>query len=85
MTPFEGTLWSEDFSENEFSKIRIGMSSQEVIELIGQPISKGLNCDSICFWIYTIQDTGTADFDQRWVVFNNHLKVTEVRKSFFID
>ena len=81
MAPFGGTLWSKDFSEEAFLKVKIGMSSIEVIKLLGNPVHK----DSDFFWKYTIGDTGSADFDQRWVVFNKQGKVSEVRKSFFVD
>lgn len=84
MIPFEGTVWSEGFSEVGFNKVNLGMSSRKVLELLGEPLQK--NCDkNDCFWIYTWQDTGTADFDQRWIIFNLDDRVIEIRKSFYID
>jgi hypothetical protein len=84
MTPFEGTVWAPGFKESAFSKLRIGMAAAEVLELLGAPIRK--SCDEAgCLWIYTWQDTGTADFDQRWVDFDPSDRVKEIRKSFFID
>ncbi len=84
MIPFEGTVWAPGFQESEFLKVRIGMLAGEVVKLLGEPIRK--SCDEKdCFWIYTWQDTGTADFDQRWVIVDSTEHVIEIRKSFFID
>lgn len=84
MSPFEGTVWSAQFSESGFGKVELGMDGSEVTKLVGQPLRK--DCDAQeCFWVYTWHDSGTADFDQRWVVFNRSDEVTEIRKSFFID
>jgi hypothetical protein len=84
MSPFEGTVWALQFDEAGFSKIRVGMAAADVVKLIGNPLRK--DCDSAdCFWIYTWHDSATADFDQRWVVVGASDRVSEIRKSFFID
>ncbi len=84
MTPFEGTVWTPGFKESAFSRLRIGMAAAEVFALLGDPIRKSCG-DFGCLWIYTWQDTGSADFDQRWVIFDSSEHVKEIRKSFFID
>jgi len=81
----EGTTWSDNFSEEAFNKIQLGMTKEEVQLLLGDPIGKSSCKKSICFWLYTGHDTGTADFDQRWIVFGEDKRVQEVRKSFYID
>lgn len=81
----EGTLWSPGFSERNFNKIRVGMSRGEVLEIMGDPLHGYEDCQKNCFWSYTKQDSGTSDFDQRWVIFDENYKVSEVRKSFYID
>ena len=84
MTAFEGTIWAPGFSEAAFSKLEIGMKTDQVTALLGDPLRK--DCGELrCIWIYTWQDTQTADFDQRWVIFGPAERVEEVRKSFFID
>lgn len=84
MAPFTGTIWAPSFSESNFDQIKISMNSVQVLSLLDEPLRK--DCDiKECFWIYTSQDTSTADFDQRWVIFDNADKVIEIRKSFFID
>lgn len=78
----EGTVWAEGFSEESFLEIKKGMSKIEVEQIMGKP----LNTTSEEFWFYATQDQyGTSDFDQRWIVFDTNNKVTEIRKSFFID
>lgn len=82
----EGTIWAPGFSEKKFNKIRIGMNSKEVLNILGRPLETSGDCqEEGCFWHYTKQDSGTSDFDQRWIVFNKSFQVEEIRKSFFID
>lgn len=84
MTPFEGTVWAPRFEESKFSKVKVGMNGLEVLSLLGPPLRKDCGKED-CFWLYTWQDTGTADFDQRWLVLDLKERVIEIRKSFFID
>ena len=85
----EGTIWVFDFKEKNFDKIKIGMTSHEVQILMGIPLYKSENYpendNQKWFWYYTKQNSGTSDFDQRWVIFNHSNRVQEIRKSFFID
>lgn len=81
----EGTIWSKNFSEEAFLKVKVGMSMNEVLHLLGKPLDDLTSCLDGCFWYYTRQDAGTSDFDQRWIVFDQSKKVKEIRKSFFID
>jgi hypothetical protein len=81
----EGTIWAPGFSEANFSKIKLTMHKEEVLKLVGRPLSNIDDCDDICTWAYTRQDAGTSDFDQRWVDFDNNNRVSGIRKSFFID
>jgi len=81
----EGTIWAPNFSEENFDKIKLGMKDKEVLALMGKPLNLEEKCFDDCFWLYTKQDSGTSDFDQRWIVFNGERRVREIRKSFFID
>ncbi|MGB0454072.1 MAG: outer membrane protein assembly factor BamE domain-containing protein [Bacteriovoracaceae bacterium] len=85
LAPMEGTVWADGFSEEAFDKISIGMTAEQVFSILGEPLEKDSDCHKLCFWTYSWQDTQTADFDQRWVVFNSQNQVIEKRKSFFID
>lgn len=84
LTAFEGTVWAPGFSEAAFLKVRTGMVASEVASLVGDPLRKDCG-EHRCIWIYTWQDTQTADFDQRWVIFGATKRVEEIRKSFYID
>lgn len=84
MSPFEGTVRAQGFSESAFTKIRIGMMAAEVTRLLGEPLRRSCGVYG-CLWIYTWQESGTADFDQRWVLVDAKARVSEIRKSFFID
>lgn len=85
MSPFEETVWAPGFSEHSFVQVKLGMEANQVLAILGAPLRKDDDCSNICFWMYTHQATGTADFDQRWIVFDKDSKVIELRKSFFID
>ena len=81
----EGTVWADNFSEEKFNQVEVGMTQKEVLLLLGRPLNKIHEHKAGHFWYYTRQDTGTSDFDQRWVVFDSNATVEEVRKSFYID
>ena len=81
----EGTVFAAGFSEEAFSKVKLDMDFNQVLELLGEPLQKDTDCQKWCFWTYTWQNYQTDDFDQRWVIFGPDLKVVEIRKSFFID
>lgn len=81
----EGTIWAKNFDEENFKKVRLGMEKEEVLSLIGEPLDKTRKCPIDCSWIYTKQDTGTSDYDQRVVSFDNSGFVSEIVKSFYID
>jgi hypothetical protein len=84
MTPFTGTVWALGFSEEGFAEIRIGMSYDEVAKILGEPLRK--NCgDKGCGWIYSNQDTGTADYDRRGITFDTTGRVDGLRHEFYID
>ena len=81
----EGTVWTDGFSENNFDRVKVGMTSDEVLKITGRPLHDINDCDDICIWAYTKQDAGSSDFDQRWIVFDSQLRVAEIRKTFYID
>lgn len=81
----EETIWAENFSEESFEKVKLGMTSDEVLSVMGKPLNDIEKCEGGCFWTYTGHARGNADFDQRWIVFDANNKVSEIRKSFFID
>ncbi len=88
LAPLTGTLWADGFSEAKFAKVKLGMSLAEVKALLGAPLRewcgpKGIN--EGCTWLYSWQDTPTADYDRRWVSFDALGRVEEIRHDFYID
>lgn len=82
----EETIWIENFSEEKFDKIKIGMTNKQVLNLMGKPLYDfEEQCADFCFWEYADQARNNGDFDQRWVVFDKSYKVIEIRKTFYID
>jgi len=84
MTLFTGTLWADGFSEAKFADVKIGMSSQEVKVLLGPPLKEWCGSKN-CAWLYSWQDTPTADFDRRSVSFDSSWRVNGFRHEFYID
>ena len=82
---FEATRWAPGFSLDAFEEARLQMDQSEISQLLGEPLRKDCDSHGECIWIYSWQMAGTDDFDQRWIVFNQNGKVSELRKSFFID
>ncbi|MGK5094696.1 outer membrane protein assembly factor BamE [Deltaproteobacteria bacterium TL4] len=81
---WEDTKWASGLSEDTFAKIRLGMSQDEVLKLLGEPLRK--TCDSSgCEWVYTWQKTGVDDFDRRDVIFNQIGTVESTRHEFYVD
>ncbi len=79
------TKFADKFSENRFEKIRIGMSEEEIVILIGKPLHKycyNYGCD----WIYSWKIKGDSDhFDLRSVFFDSSGVVEKVRHEFFMN
>lgn len=85
LAPMEGTVWATGFSEEAYDKIKIGMTTEQVYSILSEPLRKDTDCSNRCFWAYSWQDTQTADFDKRSIVFGYQKQVVEIRKGFFID
>ena len=81
----EETVWTKGFTEEKFNSIKMGMTKDEVIKILGLPLNDINDCLPGCMWVYTWHSRGNADFDQRWIGFNENDQVNEKRKSFFID
>lgn len=80
----EDTIWSHGFSEDSFSKLKIGMNEQKVISILGKPLRKTCG-KTTCEWVYSWQKTGNSSFDRRDVIFNFDGFVARIRHEFYID
>jgi hypothetical protein len=80
----EDTEWVKGFSDNQFFKIQKGMSKEQVLHLVGKPLSKYCYKKG-CTWTYTWQKKPTNDYDRREVLLDTHGYVVNKRHEFFID
>ena len=79
----ESTRWAEGFTEDNFDKVKPGMTEADVIRLVGQPLRK--TCVEWCELVYTWQIGSNLDFDWRSVELGKDGRVENVRREFFID
>ena len=82
--PLENTEWAADFSEENFSKIRVGMTKKEVLAIIGKPLIETGNTASYwAYWAYTRYKNDHDDsVDRRMIYFDIHDTVDRVERSF---
>lgn len=82
----DSTTYSPGFSEESFAEIMPGMDRQQVIALLGEPITKEKYMNGIPkeVWRYT---SGTRDRNYwfRTVVFDQQGKVARVGRKYFVD
>lgn len=83
---FDSTVYSEGYSEDHFRRIRVGMTANEVLSLMGEPIQvvPPNQWQSYETWKYTDQRDYTANFNRRWV-FMDRGKVVQVVNDYWID
>ena len=78
-SPYADTYVSKDFTEEKFNKIRVGYSEDEVLQIIGEPLSVTQNN----LWHYTADGKCKKD-DFAWmeygIQFDNNGKVLKVLK-----
>jgi acyl carrier protein len=84
--PDINTRFSEKYNEEKFTAITVGMDSIDIINLIGEPISKYKINDSLTEWSYSAQshNAGIHD-DTAWLIrelqINRFGKVIKIYKS----
>lgn len=81
------TRYADGFSEETFSRVRVGMSRDEVHKLLGEPLQR-ISPDwkwPEASWRYADQVTFTDHFHQRDISFSRDGKVTEITKGVYID
>lgn len=82
------TEWVQGFDENKFSAVRLGMTKNEVMQIVG---SRFVDMDewwcsgeNKCYWIYTRQIETWMNYDRRWIIFDNG-RVTSIVHTYWID
>jgi outer membrane protein assembly factor BamE (lipoprotein component of BamABCDE complex) len=81
---FEDTRWAKEYTEEGFDRLTIGMSADEVVQIIGKPLRKTC-ADDGCDWVYTWQQASTLDFDRRALVFDENMLLKQKIRFYFID
>lgn len=74
------TLYAPSYTESEFSKIEIGMSQDQVLSLIGEPLKK---LDS--HWFYTQRKKSDSNYWSRVVEFDSDKRVIRISKFYNVD
>ena len=79
----EDTEYAPGYSSQSFEKIRMGMSSGEVLTLLGPPLDRYLVAESREGWRWT-RSPGDRSYRIRVVIFEGG-RVTEIRHKFYVD
>jgi|SRR5688572_12750176 len=74
------TSWAESYSERNFAKVSVGMTKDEVQNIMGEPVwSPNPN-----YWGYTWSPS-SSHYHQRGFVFTPSGSVTRIVKGFYFD
>jgi hypothetical protein len=87
VTGDERTKYAPGFTEEAFSRVRVGMTRDEVHTLLGEPLVR--SSPSWLWpeagWRYSDQVTGTSHYHQRDISFSRDGRVTEIVRGFYFD
>ena len=81
----EDTMYAPSYTEKNFNKIEIGMTQEQVLELVGEPLKKS-GRDRSC-WEYTAlrENDRSYCYWVREVNFNSDKKVTKIDAYYWWD
>jgi hypothetical protein len=84
-----GTIYSKNYDETKFHRLRVGMTENEVVAIIGEPLRKvplWVSPEVVDGeqWFYSDQPDATADFWRRWVSFKSG-RVTQIISDYWYD
>jgi hypothetical protein len=83
LAPFTDTEYAPRYSHLRFMKLRIGMTRAEVIDLVGEPLSRDQN-GSLEFWRYS-RSPGDTHYRVRVVLFDPAGRVFKIASEFYVD
>jgi hypothetical protein len=68
-----GTIYSQNYDETKFQRLREGMTAKQVEEIMGPPLKKvftnqHMDAHDEGMWYYSNQRNATANFWRRWVL-----------------
>lgn len=79
------TVWSKNFSENNFAKIQPNQSREEVTKLLGEPLREfKLNQETMLVYsdIGPYDSVSKKGYHQRWILMNSNGKVDRIYKQY---
>lgn len=77
------TVYAPGYSDHAFRRVRVGMSSNEVVALLGPPLVVTIHTDGREGWAYSDKERDTSHF-QRGVSFRNGV-VCSKNSSYYMD
>ncbi|WP_460501102.1 outer membrane protein assembly factor BamE domain-containing protein [Hymenobacter agri] len=86
------TQYASNYSESNFQEVTVGMSEQQVVELLGSPLAKWepyqysnyINRQHYIGYTYSRSESGEGDYEVRQINFDRG-KVAEVRHYRYYD
>jgi outer membrane protein assembly factor BamE (lipoprotein component of BamABCDE complex) len=82
----EATAYANGYREQGFRSIKVGMTSAQVISIMGPPLGRGPWGDLPEVWFYTQNKTLTDNFWRRWVVVDTTQdRVAEIIDDFWVE
>jgi outer membrane protein assembly factor BamE (lipoprotein component of BamABCDE complex) len=91
----DNTIWATDYTEKKFDSIKVGMTEQEVLAILGQPLQViSNNCDikfGTMVWHYTSQQPfccsiyGDSNHQRRSIEFSSTGIAIQKNSEFYID
>ena len=82
MVMYEDTTYAKDYSEENFFKIKKGMTKEEVKKILGEPLFKTENNN---YWHYSWYGNGTGNHLTRLIIFGKDGKVERIERDFYLD
>ena len=65
------TYYSAGYGESKFLRVGEGMTTQEVLNLLGQPLERIPQGDGSILWTFSDRDDDTCSFEMRWIYFKD--------------
>lgn len=86
----EATAYTEQFSEEEFRALKVGMGTQEVEKMLGRPFREvryQVKGESRVAWVYSMQDPIAAvhNFRKRVVEFDEKGHLSQKETGLYVD
>lgn len=81
----EETIYSENFNKKKWGEIKTGTSSDDIVLLVGEPLSKDTVENGKLYWYYSKQGPKNTNYRVRIVIFDSNNNVLETIQEFYLD